>query len=119
MAVYPPTLPDLLLGLRVREKPQTIRTAMDVGPDKVRRITQFRSHTLDGPVVFTGANIAVFETFFYDTLDGGSLPFDWEDPRDDSTVSYRYLETPQWRLIDGDGDPDHRQFTANFLLEKV
>lgn len=95
MPAWPGTLPDepLLAGYGERPPATGLRTAMDAGPAKQRNrftagVRRFR-FTLD----VTKAQVAIFDTFFNVTLEGGTLAFDWTDPRTLASVSFRFDAT--------------------------
>lgn len=93
MAIWPAGLEQKQFG-PIREKPQSgvLRSKMDTGAPKTRKRFTAIVREVDIPIVLNFAHKAIFDTFFETTLGFGSLPFDWTDPRDDSTtVSYRFV----------------------------
>lgn len=91
-AAWPSTLPQYVLEQGYEEKlnDQTIETPMDVGPPKVRRryTKQFRTFSLT--VRLSPEQKATFESFWQDTLAGGSLPFDWVHPLTRDAMTFRF-----------------------------
>jgi trans-aconitate methyltransferase len=95
-AVWPVALPSYALEAGYQEslEDQTIETQMDSGPVKVRRrfTTAFRKYQL--VIQMDAAQMAIFETFYLDTLQGGSLPFDWVHPRTRAAKTFRFRRPP-------------------------
>jgi hypothetical protein len=102
VALWPATLPQsVFIGVTDQRRPAVVRTASDGGVDKIRRRFTSTPRDIDPPIVLTVAQRATFDTFFITTLKEGSLPFEWDDPVDDSTVQFRWRSPPQWRMIAG------------------
>lgn len=99
MAVWPGTLPGFSVELTDQRIDGTIRSSMDAGPAKVRRRFSAVSRIIETAVTLTAAQRATFDTFFADTLGEGSLPFDFDDPADGTTVELRFLAPPQMTAI--------------------
>jgi len=91
--VWPHSLGDQLFGIDVTPEDGLVRTQKDIGPAKVRRRSTRTVHRVSMPVEFTGAQYAIFKTFYETTLQGGALAFDWEDPFTDQTTTYRFAST--------------------------
>lgn len=71
-----------------------IRTPMDKGKPKSRRRFTGVSRTVSGETdIMSSADVAVFETWFNDTLDGGALPFTANNPRTGVSETYQFKET--------------------------
>lgn len=113
---YPTTLPNQLLGLRDKREDNVVRTQMEAGPAITRRRYTASVRTLSVPVVFTGAQRAIFEDFFEDDLKSGSLSFEWNDPLTDETAIFRFTKPPEFTTMRG-GEPDDRIYRATFALE--
>lgn len=116
MPNYPTTLPNQFLGLRDKKEDNVLRTQMDAGPSFSRRRYTAVSRTLGVPVVFNGAQRVIFDDFFRDDLKDGSLSFDWTDPVDDSTVTFRFTKPPEFTTMRG-GQPAERIYRATLALE--
>ena len=105
MPTYPPSLPDLdiVRGVTVAIGNQSMRTRMDHGPHKVRRMTSARpdAFTLAHPN-FTDTEVETMEAFYDTTTKGGSLSFDMTDPLTGDTESWRFLSPPQFTSQGGD-----------------
>lgn len=96
--VWPSTLPQFveIPGYDETLPFPIIRTAPDMGPAKQRREftsapTTF-SLTTD---VMTAAQQAIFEAFYFDTLQHGSLAWDWVHPRTQSAKTFRFTGGPK------------------------
>lgn len=74
-----------------------LRSQMDAGPAKQRRRFTAGVKTHSIAVAVTRAQVATFETFYYTTLGGGALPWDWTHPRLQTTVTFRFIggQVPQ------------------------
>ena len=78
--------------------PETsIRSKMDVGPDKIRQRATAAVRTFDIGLDLTRAQVATLDTFFGVTTAGGSLPFQWKHPRTGNTADFRFTSTPKYR----------------------
>ena len=106
MAVWPGTLPQKPLqdGYQEAMRDTVIRTPMDIGPAKQRRRSTSGPRKFMMPLELTGAELAIFDTFYSDTLADGALSFDWVHPRTGAAVSFRCIggQPPQWRAVGGD-----------------
>lgn len=84
----------------------------DTGPAKVRLRSSAMARPLKGSMIMTGAQVATLRTFVDTTLLGGTLPFNFTDPIDGSTVLARFAESlPTWSSLGGDN------WTVNLDLE--
>lgn len=96
MATWPTSLPQRPLADSYSEaaEPSTIRTAMEIGPAKMRRryTSEIKLFTME--FLMSTAQVATFETFFVTTLAAGSLTFDWINHRTDAAVIYRFTARP-------------------------
>lgn len=93
MATWPGSLPQAFQhrSLQLGIADNRLRSAVDVGPAKVRRRSSLNVAALGGDMVMTAAQKATFETFVNSTLGGGTLPFDFPDPDDSgSTIDVRF-----------------------------
>lgn len=117
---WPGGLPQKqFLRITMRTPDNTIRTRMDSGPDKIRRKGTTRPIPIDIPMLIDGDQRATFDIFYDTTLKAGSLPFDWEDPRDDAIVEYRFLRSTTWVLTDGDDTSTKRRWRGLLRLERM
>lgn len=92
MPTWPGTLPTALMIAGLQRTPQAnvISFGTEVGPGKVRRRSTARTETIVGSIIVTATQYATFQSFFQDDLQDGALAFDWTDPLDDSTCSFRF-----------------------------
>ena len=81
---WPLTLPRRFIApsLRIGRKPGSIVTNPEVGAARTRRRTTGRVFLVSGEMILRENQIAPFEDFVDDTLAGGSLRFNWIDPRE-------------------------------------
>ena len=96
MASWPVTLPQYVLreGLGETLPDTALRTEMDAGPAKLRRRTSAAVRPISAAVNLSTSQAADLETFYVDTLEGGTLPFDMADPRTGTTYSFRFTAPP-------------------------
>lgn len=100
MATWPLALPQKfpLETRRVVVQSNVVRTAMDVGPAKVRRraLTDVIGYDLNPDRFVLRRDQLEALDYFYDTVLGnGTLPFDWLDPwRNAGTLTFRFRERP-------------------------
>jgi hypothetical protein len=111
-AVWPISLPTepFVRAFKEALPKNTIRTPMEVGPDKVRRRSTARVKNISFLLPIPRADVPTFEAFFEDTLGDGSLPFDFTHPRLLTTLTFRFREDP------GDITPDTGAAWWNAML---
>ena len=81
----------------------TIKSDMDVGPAKVRRRFTAGVEPVAGTMIMTAAQLATFETFYNDTILGGSLRFSWTKPPVHTVAcEMRFTEVPSWTKVEGE-----------------
>ena len=98
--IWPGGLPQtLLLGIRDQRGPATIRFTTDAGPAIVRKLFGNASRTVQRDLILTATQRATYDTFFVDTLEEGSLPFDFVDPVTLATCTYRFVQPTEWQHI--------------------
>lgn len=92
MPSWPTLLPAFVIesGYQETLEDQTIETSMDTGPAKIRRRFTTAVRRFQVTVQMTPEEADIFETFYLDTLAGGSLPFDWVHPRTRVAKSFRF-----------------------------
>lgn len=109
MAVWPGTLPNLQLApLSATRLDNRIQSAMDAGPPKVRRRYTGTVKICQCYIQLNGAELAIFWEFWKTTLGDGALPFDWEDPETDDTVSCEIVNMPAFNEWAGSTANDRR-----------
>lgn len=112
---WPGSLPALpLLNWSGRLPQVSIRTKTDTGPAKMRRrytagVTNFSGLSL----LVTAAQRDTFETFYNDTLAGGTLRFEWQRPDTGATVEMRFTSPAQFRPI------NHQTYRVVFDIEAL
>lgn len=95
---WPASLPQKLLLSGFSEQPPDtrIRGEMDQGPPKMRRRSTASSRPINGEIHCTASQVETLDDFYNDTVDGGTLRFDWEHPRTGSAVEMRFRERPSY-----------------------
>lgn len=118
MAIYwPANLPSAwLTSVGFAPAEQVLRTQMDTGPAKVRRVSSSTPTDVPIQVRFSGADVTTFETWFTGTLLGGALRFTWKHPITGASVEYRFKARPHWDL-EIPGDQHRSRWRAGFALE--
>lgn len=117
MPVWPVSLPQKqFIGLSEQREDARVRTEMDAGPAKMRRRFTAASRLFSIPIALDGQQRQDFDTFYITTLQEGVLSFDWEDPVNDATVTFRFREPPELRLIVG-GTTTTRRWRGVIALE--
>ena len=88
MASWPDSLPQALQipGYSRTRNPEALRTATDAGPAKRRRRFTAASEPHSGQVTLNKAQLTTLKDFYFDSLQGGALEFDWTDPISGTTV---------------------------------
>ncbi|NUN53024.1 MAG: hypothetical protein HUU06_09615 [Planctomycetaceae bacterium] len=112
-----PFTASLRLGAEVAPQDARVRTSMDVGPPQMRRRYTAAVQGIRGTLVLTDAQREDLEAFYRDDLDEGVLPFDWDDPRDGSTQSFRFASPPVFRCQTGHSTLSARLWEASLDLE--
>lgn len=91
MAAFPSNL-KVLIGTSETASPVVIRSEMERGVAKQRRIAADAIVTIPIEVVFQSQQEAAdFEEWFYDDIAGGADFFDWTDPRTSTVVQARIV----------------------------
>jgi hypothetical protein len=102
--------------LRETTPDTTLRSQMDVGPDKLRRRASAGVRTFEAVLDVTRTQVATLDAFYQADTAGGTLPFQWKNPRTGNTADFRFSSRPQYqpRAPRGDGTEFWR---ATFGLE--
>lgn len=116
MSTWPASLPGIRIPVTDQPQDQTLRTSMDSGPDKVRRRFSAGVRNQTMPMRLKGSQLDVLEDFYFDTLKGGSLSFDMENPKG-GTSSYRFTAPPTSVMVTGSDDPDNRIYNVQLNVE--
>ena len=97
---WPATLPDWSWeGLEEQPPDVAVRTEMDAGPPKVRRRHTTNARPFTGRVVLIKTEVATFDEFYVTTLKGGTLRFDYTNPRTGDTDDFLFAGVPKYRNI--------------------
>lgn len=119
MTAWPSELPQSqFIGTSEEDEDAVLRTPMDAGPPTRRNKYTAHIMTVRVPIVLTGAQKAVFDTFYRTTLKNGSLSFTWDSPTDDSAMTYAFKAPVRWTLIRGGYSPATRVWQGTLELEK-
>lgn len=100
MAAWPSSLPDKFLqgGFVETWSKQSLKSEMDVG-FKIRRRTSQKYGMITANMLLTQAQLATFETFYDETLVGGSLTFTHEDPLRGGTKTFSFNPGTEPQLV--------------------
>jgi hypothetical protein len=79
----------------------TIRTDMEVGPQKVRRRFTKRVDKLTVSILATTDEYIFFDNYYDVTLAGGTIPFTFEHPVTKLPADFRFRTSPVVRSIGG------------------
>lgn len=103
MPAWPTDLPYFRdLGVARRSGPQGAvrRSQMEVGPEKVRRLTSAAPKNASGRIPrLTPSELQAFETFFEQTLGAGALSFTAFDEVECVERTYRFLDSYEVRRV--------------------
>jgi len=104
MPTWPATLPQKFSANGYDESPpdNLIRSKTDSGPAKIRRRTTANIRPYKTTLRMTGTQVSTLETFYITTLVGGSLAFDWNEPRSQAVKSFRFVSSPKYSARGGD-----------------
>lgn len=104
MPAWPLTLPAAPLLDACRDIPADIvlRTRMEQGPAKLRRRTTAGVGKLQLAYILSMDETADLETFYRETLLGGTLAFDFTHPRSGDAISCRFARPPEFQPVNGD-----------------
>lgn len=100
-AAWPASLPQYVLeqGYSEQMPDQLIETPMEAGKPKVRRRYTMNNPTFTVTIAMTLGQKAIFETFFDEDLQGGSLPFTWVNPTSQLATTFRFRKpVPKWTV---------------------
>lgn len=120
MATWPTTLPQsLLYTLKRLRQSGKLRSDMDTGPAKQRARFTATTKEYEGSLILTGAQLAIFATFYETTLGQGAASFTWVDPVTDVSASLRFVKEPEDTLIRADDNPNDRLYSVSMSLERL
>jgi hypothetical protein len=124
--VWPPSLPQTpFVGWEEEREPNTVIFKPDVGPSKIRRRGTLARRFQSTPIELNGTQLAAFNTFFYDTLQHGTLEFVWQDMLDANHAGsgtarvfrFRDGKAPVWRMTVGSLSGNTRWYSGTIELE--
>jgi len=98
-AVWPAGLPEHVDedGFSIEPRDNVIRSETEVGPQKARRRATKATEIMQCQVSMGISQFNdTFKLFWHETIRDGSLPFEWEDPRDGT--SQVFLPTRPYRM---------------------
>lgn len=104
MPTWPGTLPQYVQSNGYSESlpDQTIESEVDAGPPKTRRRFTKAFRPMQFTIHCTGAQVTAFETFYLTDCRGGSIDFDWKNPRTQAAATFRWRNPPPaYREIGG------------------
>lgn len=117
MPTWPVTLPQFVQesGYREEIQDQTIESAMDTGPAKIRRrfTKSIRRFTIS--MQMTAAQVTTFESFWQTDCKGGSISFDWVHPRTRQAATLRFRNPAPAIQTVGAGASSVVQFTLEII----
>jgi hypothetical protein len=117
MSNWPAELPQKqFLGTTIQDDESRIIQTMDAGPASVRNRFTAITQSVNCPIVLTGAQRAIFNTFYRTTLNHGTNSFTWTDPTTDQSVTFRFKRPPTWQAI-SPGSVNNRIWRSNLELE--
>jgi hypothetical protein len=84
MSLWPETLPQcpILNGFSEQRQRNVVSFNPDVGPVKLRRRNSASGAMASVVFRMTLSELAIFRTFFVDTLEDGPISFQWQHPLD-------------------------------------
>jgi len=90
---WPSSLPQEPLTDGYSERPETltVRSKMDKGPSKVRRLASLGVRIIPQQMLMSSTQVETFETFFEDSLANGVYRFSHYNPRTEESVEYRFV----------------------------
>ena len=102
MPTWPTTLPAPAISTLQESPPNnTIRTAMDKGPEKIRRRTTANIRPISFNMVLTAAEIQILDDFYDGDTFSGSESFDYTHPRTGVACTARFVSPPQYSEHEG------------------
>jgi len=122
MVDWPAGLPNVqLVGMTDQRGATRVRSSVDVGPAIVRRRYTSGVRDVNVPVTFTNTERVVFDAWYQDDLDEGSISFVWTDPVTGSNVTFRFREDsgPQFKAAVGADNDDEKRWDTVLALEII
>lgn len=101
MATWPISLQDVVnrdsFSLKIGDT--TIRSNMDIGPDKVRRRMTKSVDNLSVSIWVTSAQYTTLYNFYDITLNGGVETFTFDHPITGVATDFRFISPPEFRPV--------------------
>jgi len=99
--LWPLSLPqDAFIGQTFQRRPAFSQFTVDAGPAKRRRVFGNASTDVQSPMFFTSDQLVDFTEFFEETLQEGSLEFDWRHPITGQLATFRFSEYPSFSKLE-------------------
>lgn len=101
---WPVALQDRLNteSFQIKKGPTTIRTDMDVGPQKVRRRFTKAVDEYTASITITNDQYPIFESFYNTTLNGGVLAFEYNHPITQVPTDFKFKSDPVYSPMGGE-----------------
>ena len=92
MPTWPAGLPQcpILNGFSEQRQRNVVAFEPEVGPPKMRRRSTAVGVLTSIAYRMTVAHVSTFNTFYEDTLEDGSLPFEWDHPITGTTYDWMF-----------------------------
>lgn len=68
---------------------------------------------------FTGEELQLFDTFYFDTLNNGVEAFKISSPLTDDTIHVKFTSYPNFNMQVGNSDPDKRRWRGRVHVVRV
>lgn len=115
MASWPSGLPQSprLRGHSEGREPNVVRTPVEQGPAKTRKLYTAEIRRFSIQLIMTGTQVDTFDTFYASTIDYGATAFDWVHPRTLTAASCKMLGEPNYIPQGGAG----KYWLVSFQME--
>lgn len=97
MAVWPSQFCPLVNSFNESPPDNTIRTTMDKGPDKVRRITTANIRPVSFRLFLKKSQVQILDDFYLNETFSGVDIFDFIHPRTQQPVKARFVQPPSYQ----------------------
>lgn len=94
MANWPTNLILKRSGYSEEPSENVIRSEMQYGPDKVRRVSTNDVYNISGVLFLSDDDLSIFDTFY---LENQGKVFNMPHPRTEVTVSARFTDKPKYQ----------------------
>lgn len=86
---------------------------MDQGVPKIRRKQSNGFEPVEGQMIMTKAQLTTLRDYFTNTLEEGTLTFDFDDPISGTTATARFAEPPSWTST---ANPAYYSVSLSFIF---